>query len=442
MVRKRAIGKGGGSASAFPVSSIGRHEAVKDQHPHFERTVLDNGVRVITEHIPSVRSISVGAWVDAGSRDETASEAGISHFIEHMVFKGTRKRRMHQIAQRMESVGGYLNAFTSKEHTCFYARALDEHLDRAVDTVTDLVLSPTFPEKELSKEQDVVIEEMKMYEDTPEELIFDRLDSAMYPGHPLGFPVIGYEDTVRSFTRDGLVDYLDRNYSLDRLVIAAAGNIRHARTVALVKRAVESMDRPPVQRTPVPIPAHIPGEHAEVRPIQQAHLVVGCRGYDAHDQRRAALSVLNTIVGGGMSSRLNQNIRERYGFCYSIYSFTNLNADTGEFGVYMGTDASKVERAKKLIFRELEKIAEREVSPRTLSQAVSQVKGSIMLGLENMGSRMMRIGKQELYYGRYFSLDEVMEQLNAVTAADLLAVARDLFDESRFTTITLLPKGD
>lgn len=415
--------------------------AVKPTNHEFRRTVLDNGVRVLSEHIPSVRSISVGAWVDAGSRDESPAEAGISHFIEHMVFKGTRKRRMHQIAQRMESVGGYLNAFTSKENTCFYARALDEHLDRAIDTVTDLVLSPTFPEKELAKEKDVVIEEMKMYEDTPEELIFDRFDALMYPGHPLGHPVIGFEDTVRSFTRDGLNSYLDRHYTPDRLVVAAAGNVRHDRAVAMVRRATEGLDRRPQPRTPRPVPLADPTQQIESRAIQQAHLVLGCRGYDAHDERRAALSVLNTLLGGGMSSRLNQNIRERYGFCYSIYSFTNLNADTGEFGVYMGTDASKVDRAKRLIFRELEKMTERPVSPRMLVQAISQVKGSIMLGLENMGSRMMRIGKQELYYGRYFSLDEILAQVDAVTADDLLAVARDLFDPARFSSFVLLPSG-
>ncbi len=415
--------------------------AVKPTNHEFRRTVLDNGVRVLSEHIPSVRSISVGAWVDAGSRDESPAEAGISHFIEHMVFKGTRKRRMHQIAQRMESVGGYLNAFTSKENTCFYARALDEHLDRAIDTVTDLVLSPTFPEKELAKEKDVVIEEMKMYEDTPEELIFDRFDALMYPGHPLGHPVIGFEDTVRSFTRDGLNSYLDRHYTPDRLVVAAAGNVRHDRAVAMVRRATEGLDRRPQPRTPRPVPLADPTQQIESRAIQQAHLVLGCRGYDAHDERRAALSVLNTLLGGGMSSRLNQNIRERYGFCYSIYSFTNLNADTGEFGVYMGTDASKVDRAKRLIFRELEKMTERPVSPRMLVQAISQVKGSIMLGLENMGSRMMRIGKQELYYGRYFSLDEILAQVDAVTTDDLLAVARDLFDPARFSSFVLLPSG-
>lgn len=414
---------------------------MKPTNHEFRRTVLDNGVRVISEHIPSVRSISVGAWVDAGSRDEASAEAGISHFIEHMVFKGTRKRRMHQIAQRMESVGGYLNAFTSKENTCFYARALDEHLDRAIDTVTDLVLSPTFPEKELAKEKDVVIEEMKMYEDTPEELIFDRFDALMYPGHSLGHPVIGFEDTVRSFTRDGLNSYLDRHYTPDRLVVAAAGNVRHDRAVALVRRATEGFDRRPKPRTSRPVPVADPAQQVESRAIQQAHLVLGCRGYDAHDERRATLSVLNTLLGGGMSSRLNQNIRERYGFCYSIYSFTNLNADTGEFGVYMGTDASKVDRAKRLIFRELEKMTEKPVSPRMLAQAISQVKGSIMLGLENMGSRMMRIGKQELYYGRYFSLDEILAQLDAVTTDDLLAVARDLFDPARFSSFVLLPSG-
>lgn len=408
--------------------------------PEFEKTVLDNGVRIVTERIPSVRSISVGAWIHTGSRDEAASESGISHFIEHMVFKGTRKRRMHQIAQRMEAVGGYLNAFTAKEYTCYYARALDEHLARAVDTVCDLVLSPAFPERELGKEKDVVVEEMRMYEDAPEELIFDRFESLLYPDHPMGRPVIGFENTVRDFTRDQLLAYVAGRYTLDRLVVAVAGNVTHRRVVALVRKAIEGFAGSGHAGDRLPVRLHAADRLVEERSIQQAHIVMGTRSYDVFDQRRVALSVLNTIVGGGMSSRLNQNIRERYGYCYNIYSFTNLYSDTGEFGVYMGTDGGKVDRAQKLIFRELEKLASRPVSPRMLSQAISQVKGSIMLGLESMGSRMMRLGKQELYYGRYFSLDEILEQVSAVTRDDVLAVAQDIFRPEAFSSVILLPR--
>ncbi len=407
--------------------------------PEYQKTTLPNGVRVVTERIPSVRSVAVGAWVEAGSRDEAADEAGITHFIEHMVFKGTRKRRTHHIAQRMEAVGGYLNAFTAKEHTCYYARALDEHLARALDTVLDLVLAPTFPEREIEKEQEVVVEEMKMYEDAPEDLVFDRYEAAVYGDHPLGRPVLGVPETVRSFTRDKLRAYVERHYTPNRLVVAAAGNVRHGRVVRLVEKMTAEADRParPIER--VPAAPYVPTEHFEPRPIQQAHLLVGARGPGLDDERRSAASVLNTVLGGGMSSRLSQNIRERYGYCYSIYSFANLLSDTGDVGVYMGTDGGRVERARKLIGRELEKLAEKPVSERQLRQAKSQLKGGLMLGLESMSNRMMRLGRVELAFGRYFTLDEVTASIDAVAAEDVRALAEELFDPTRLSTVALLP---
>jgi len=406
----------------------------------FEKTTLDNGVRVLSERIPSVRSISVGAWVHAGSRDEQPSEAGMCHFIEHMVFKGTTRRRMHHIAQRMENVGGYLNAFTSKEYTCFYARALDEHVARAVDTVCDLVLNPSLPEKEIEREKDVVIEEMKMYDDTPEDRVFDIVEETLYPDHPMGRPVIGVEDSVRGFTQADMQEFMDRYYVPNRMVIALAGNVDHAKAVRMVEKAFRDSTRAPneVVRHTVE-PERAKPMVVEERPIQQAHLVLASTAYDVHDPRRVSLSVLNTLLGGGMSSRLNQNIRERYGYCYNIYSFVNMHSDTGDFGVYMGTDASRVEHAEKLIFRELDKLRQKPVTGRTLDRARSQVKGSIMLGLESMGSRMMRIGRQELYYGSYFSLDEILDMLDAVTPGDLQQTAQDLFARERFSVVRLIP---
>jgi len=405
----------------------------------FDRTTLENGVRVISERIPSVRSVSVGVWLLAGSRDELPGESGISHFIEHMVFKGTKKRRMHHIAQRMESVGGYLNAFTGKEYTCYYARALDEHLGRAVDTVCDLILSPDFPEKELAKEKDVVLEEMKMYEDAPEDLIFDRFESVIYDHHALGRPVIGFPETVQSFSREQLYAYLDRNYTPDRIVLAVAGNVRHEVVVRLAHTAFAGLTRSarPLHRTP--LNEYDAREVVEDRPIQQAHVVMGTRGLDVHHDDRVALTVLNTVLGGGMSSRLNQNIREKYGFCYTIYSFMNMHSDAGDFGVYIGTDGRKLDRAKKLIWRELQKLVEKPVSSRTLSQAKNQVRGSIMLGLESMSNRMMRIGRQELYFERYITLDEINADVDGVSASDIQRLAAFLFDEEQFSSVALIP---
>ena len=408
----------------------------------FEKTTLPNGVRVVSEKIPSVRSVSVGVWIGVGSRDETPEEGGICHFIEHMVFKGTKKRRMHHIAQRMENVGGYLNAFTAKEYTCFYARCLDEHLDRDIDTVCDLVLNPVFPEKDLEREKDVVIEEMKMYEDTPEDRVFDLLEEALFKGHAMGLPIIGTEETVRGFSRDGLFDFMQRMFSPERIVISIAGNVDHRRAVRYVSKFFNESETPhlaterPVRQ---PINAFVPSKSEERKRIQQAHIVLGTRAYHVHDDRRVALSVLNTILGGGMSSRLNQNIRERYGYCYNIYSFVNMHSDTGDFGVYMGTDESKVAHAERLIYRELDKLNQSVIKPRALDRAISQVKGSIMLGLESMGSRMMRMGRQELYYEQYFSLDEILDMVDSVTASEVLDVAQDLFHRSRFSVVRLIP---
>lgn len=414
---------------------------IEESFPAFQKTTLPNGVRVLTESIPSVRSISVGVWVDTGSRDEADAEAGISHFIEHMVFKGTQRRRMHHIARRMEAVGGYLNAFTGKEYTCYYARALDEHLERAIDTVCDLVLAPQFPQKELEKEKDVVVEEMKMYEDNPEDFIFDRFESVLYPDHALGRPVLGFPETVSSFSREQLFGYLNEHYTLDRMVLVVAGNVQHEQVVRLAAKAFAEAERRPRPTTREQVNGYAPQQIVEPRPIQQAHLVVGTRAFSVHHPLRSAQTVLNTILGGGMSSRLNQNIREKYGYCYSIYSFVNMHTDAGDIGVYMGTDETKVARAEKLILRELEKLADKPVSDRTLNEAKNQVKGSIMLGLESMSNRMMRIGRQELIFGRYFSLDTVIEELDTVTPDDVQNVAQALFNPDLYSRVVLLPQN-
>ena len=407
--------------------------------PSFTRTELPNGVRVVTEQIPSVRSVAVGVWVHAGSRDETVPENGITHFIEHMVFKGTERRRGYQINQRMESVGGYLNAFTTKEHTCFYARSLDEHLGRALDTVLDLVIHPTLPPREIEKEKDVVVEEIKMYEDNPEDHIFDHYEALIYPEHPLGRPIIGTPETVRSFDRPDLESYLDRHYVPNRLVVSVAGHVRHDDVVRQVERLLTGFERDPHQLDRSPAIDYVPQDLVLEQPGQQAHLVVGTRCYGALDPRRTVVSLLNTVLGGGMSSRLNQNIREKYGYCYSIYSFANMMGDAGDFGVYIGTDPGKVDRARKLIARELTKLAEAAVSPRMLERAKQQLKGSIMLGLESMSNRMMRLGRVELTYERYFTLDEVMAEIDAVTAEDVRVAAEDLFVPERLSSVAFVP---
>jgi len=408
----------------------------------FRRTVLPNGVRVVSERIPSVRSVSVGVWIATGSRDEEKNESGMSHFIEHMIFKGTGSRRMHHIAQRMESVGGYLNAFTSKEYTCFYARGLDEHLDRALNVTCDLILSPVFPEKELDKEKEVVVEEIKMYEDVPEDLIFDRFETAIYGDHSLGRPIVGYPETVRSFTRRDLIERLASHYTPERIVVAAAGNVDHDHIVRMVERFFATTQRKwkKNDHDRQAVPAFETQQLEERRVIQQAHIVMGGRSFGLADARRGALSVLNTVLGGGMSSRLNQNIRERYGYCYQIYSFVNMLSDTGDFGVYMATDGTKVDHARKLILRELKRMVTRPISSRQLNQAKSQLKGSLMLGLESLSHRMSRLGRLEMHDRPFASLDDIIAEVNAVTADDVQRVASELFDPDQLSTVVFIPE--
>ena len=407
---------------------------------HFQKTTLPSGIRVLSESISSVRSISMGIWIDVGSRDEADSDAGICHFIEHMVFKGTANRRAHQIAQRMESVGGYLNAFTTKEYTCFYARSLDEHLERALDTLSDLILAPSFPTRELEKEKDVVIEEMHMYEDSPEDFVFDLMESQLYKEHPMGRPIIGNEKTVRSFSRQRLADFVNSYFSPNRTVVTVAGNVNHSRLVKMVERRFDHSDRQESRAPRVPLNGYVPGSIVSEKPIHQAHLILGTRTFGAHDHRRIALSVLNTLLGGGMSSTLNQNIRERYGYCYNIYSFANLHSDSGEFGIYVGTDPKKIERSKKLIFRELSNLASHRVSDRKLQAVRNQVKGSVMLSLESMDNRMMSLGRQEVYYKTYKTLDEILEQVATVSSNDLRNLAEQLFKPDQFSIVELIPE--
>ncbi len=409
----------------------------------FERTVLPSGVRVVTEAMPTAHTAAVGVWVDAGSRDETPEEGGITHFLEHMVFKGTSHRPGHLINQRMEAVGGYLNAFTSKEHTCFYAKGLAEHAGRALDTVLDLVTSPTLPGREIEKEKDVVVEEIKMYEDAPDDQIFDLAEAVAYPEHALGRPVIGTPESVRSFSRETLEGYLASHYTPDRLVVAAAGNVRHAQIVRATEKLLAGLDRAPSRFTRTAPTEYTPQTISLTRPTtQQAHLVVVAPGLGAHDAHRTTLSMLNAVLGGGMSSRLNQNVREKYGWCYSVYSFANVNGDSGDVGAYIGTDPARVDRSRQLIVREMQKLAETVVSPRMLDRARQQLKGSIVLGLESTSSRMQRLGRVELTYGREIPIPEVVEEIEAVTAEDVRALAAELFAPERLSTVTILPEEE
>lgn len=416
-------------------------EKTSSGNPSYQKTVLDNGIRVVSERIPYVRSVSLGVWADVGSRDETRTQSGISHFLEHMVFKGTTHRSVRDIAQSLESLGGYLNAFTTKEQTCFYARVLDSNVAEAMDVLADLVQNATFKKEELEKEKLVVIEELRNAEDDPEDIIHDYFEKSLFPKHSLGYPIIGTEENLRRFQREDLQTHVSTHYQPSRIVVAAAGNVEHKSLVRLVERLFRKvrLGAPPSRRLPGPQRVASPGRKEFPRPINQAHVCLGTVAYSINHKDRYPLLVLNALLGEGMSSRLYQTIREKYGFAYSVYSFVNLLSDTGFFGAYVGTDKKNIENALGLVHKELHRLKSKSVSTAELKRTKSQIKGTMMLGLENMSSRMMRLGSSELYFGDYVSLDSVLKKVDAVTAEAIHRVANDLFDEKQFATVVIRP---
>jgi predicted Zn-dependent peptidase len=418
-------------------------QAISELNAVYRKTVLHNGIRVVTEYIPHVRSVSLGVWIETGSRDESETQNGISHFLEHMVFKGTTKRSAPEISRSLESVGGYLNAFTGKEHTCYYARVLDEYADLSLDVLSDLVRNATFPPKEIEREKSVVIEELRNAEDDPDDIIHDYFEKALYGSHPMGYTIIGTEKNLRSLTRHDIIRYYRSNYHPTKMVVSAAGNIEHEKFVELVSKYFGDSwngHKPDVMDRQRPRPRK--AETLELqKPIQQAHLCMGTRAYSIRSNNRYPLLVLNTLLGDGMSSRLFQNIREKYGFAYSIYSFANFQSDTGTFGVYIGTDKSHVGTSKELIQKELDKLRNKPISKAELQRTKAQLKGNMMLSLENIPSRMMRLGTSELYFKDVSTLDEILRRIDQVTTEDLLETANNLFDHETFSRVVFMPNG-
>ena len=411
------------------------------QEALYNKTVLDNGLRVVTEKIPYVRSVSLGVWLNVGSRDEDSSRNGITHFLEHMVFKGTKKRSVRDIAQSLESLGGYLNAFTTKEQTCFYARVLDMHVDEAMDVLADLVQNGTFKREEVDREKLVVIEELKNAEDDPEDIIHDYFEQALFPTHSLGFPIIGTEENLRRFKREDLLAHTASYYHPSRIVIAAAGNIDHNQLVRLVEKHLKNLPSSTYveqrKQGPTGIDHNTFAEYP--RPINQSHICLGTVGYSIKHRDRYPLMVMNALLGEGMSSRLYQNIRERYGFAYSVYSYTNLMSDSGVFGAYIATDKKNIENSIELIQKELTRLKLKPVSRAELERTKSQIKGVLMLSLENMSGRMMRLGSSELYFESFTSLDTILKKVDAVTPESIQRVANDLFREEKFSTVIVRP---
>ena len=404
------------------------------------RTTLPGGLRIITEAMPGVRSASIGIWVNVGSRDETPLLAGTSHFLEHLLFKGTGTRSALDIASAMDAVGGEFNAVTDKEYTCYYATVLDRDLSLAIDIVADVVLSATVTARDVDVERSVVLEEIAMRDDDPSDLVHDEFATALFGDTPLGRPILGTEDSIHSLTRRQIHGYYKRRYSPDAMVVSVAGNVDHKDAVNLVRRAftgrLEAPASPVAPRGGAAVVAPPSVSVAVVEDdTEQANLVLGCRGLSRHDDSRFALGVLSAALGGGMSSRLFQRIREERGLAYSVYSYTASYADAGQFGVYAGCQPGKADEVLGLMTAELDAASRGELSPAEIERGKGQMRGSIVLGLEDVGSRMTRIGKSELAHGDVLGVDDLLARVDAVTPEDVAAVAADILARPRCLTV-------
>src|SRR5579884_3614791 len=406
-------------------------------HRDIERTVLPNGVRVITEQMPHVRSVSVGVWIGTGSREEELHETGLSHFIEHMLFKGTKNRSSEEIARSVDSIGGGLDAFTSKELVSYSAKTLDEHLPLAFEILSDLVLNPLFREEDIEKEKSVILEEIKMEADQPEFVLHETFLSNFWKGHTLGKPILGTKDTVNKFRRDMVFDFYDRVYSPGNILITAAGNLKHHEIVRLVEDKFAGLAyREKPSAGPVPEP------HASIilkkkQSLEQVHIAMGVPSYPLAHAARFPLYVLNTVLGGGMSSRLFQNIREKQGLAYAVYSELNLFSDAGCLSIYAGTAVETARQVIQSVIREMRILKDELIDHEELRRAKDYLKGSLMLSLESTSSRMSNLARQELYFDRFMTLDEMIESIESVTREEVQRIAAEFFQSENIALAML-----
>ncbi len=406
------------------------------------RTVLPGGLRVITEQMPGVRSAAFGIWVGVGSRDETHAQMGSAHYLEHLLFKGTRRREALEISSLVDAVGGEMNAFTSKEHTCYYARVLDKDLPLAIDVICDIVTGALLRAEDVDAERGVVLEEIAMRDDDPSDLVHDEFMLGMFGQTDLGRSILGTQETIEGITRDAIASFYQARYRPEAMVVTAAGGLDHDEVVRLVAAAFESAGalrdttvRPmPARRDGASVPTS-GGLRLVPRPTEQAHLVVGVPGVPRADRRRYTLNILSTALGGGMSSRLFQEIRERRGLAYSVYAFSSGFSDAGVFGAYAGCLPNKVDHVLELALATLEDVARNGLTEEELARGKGQARGSIVLGLEDSGSRMSRLGTADLVLGELPSIDETLARIDAVSLDDVAREAAALLSAPRALTV-------
>lgn len=407
-----------------------------------ERATLSNGVRIVTESMPYVRSVSLGVWIGTGSRIERGAENGLSHFLEHMVFKGTTNRSAEDIAKSVDSVGGGLDAFTSKELVSFNTKVLDEHLPLAIDILSDLVLNPLFRADDIEKEKGVILEEIKMEADQPEFVLHETFISNFWKGHGLGKPILGTRETVKKFQRDMLQDFYSRVYSSGNILITAAGNLQHDQIVKLLTDKFSGLPK----RGPLPADS-VPKSHAPLilkkkESLEQVHITMGVPAYRLAHEMRYPLYILNTVLGAGMSSRLFQNIREKQGAAYAVYSELNLFSDTGCLVVYAGTASETAKKVVESVVNEFRELKQNLIGDDELQRAKDHLKGSLMLSLESTSSRMSNLARQELYFDKYMTLDEMLANIEGVQKDDVQRVAQQFFTTDSVALAMLGRLGD
>lgn len=389
-------------------------------------TTLPNGLRIVSEPMPSLRSVALGCWIDTGTRDENANEAGVSHFLEHLLFKGSEKLSAREVNETFDAMGAEYNAFTSKEATCFWARLLDQDLASGLDILAEIIQRPAFRQNEIDAERQVVVEEINMYEDDPNDVAFENFSRAAFADHALESPVLGTRESIRSMSRDDINGYWKRRYGAGSLVVAAAGSVDHERLVELISQRFGDWSGDPVPHDHGPVDAS-PDVRVTRRDTEQAHIVLGGPGLARADERRWAFEVLSNALGSGMSSRLFREVREERGLAYSIYAFKMAFADNGVWGVYVGTTPSQTGTAMNVIRGELSKVVEDGITKEELERVKGSIRGGLALSLEDASSRMVRLGRDELAGLPHLSVDERLEKLENVDLAAVQEAARDVY---------------
>jgi predicted Zn-dependent peptidase len=397
---------------------------------HYDLTTLPNGLRVITEPMPSLRSVALGCWVDTGTRDELTSEQGASHFLEHLLFKGSEKLSARQVSEIFDAIGAESNAFTSKESTCYWTRLLDQDLATGLDVLSEMIQRPAFRQNEIDAERQVVVEEINMNEDDPDDVAFENFSTAVFIDHPLEAPVLGTRESIRGMSRDDIHGYWERRYGAGSMVVAAAGSIDHAAVVDMVAERFGDWSGEAVAHEHGPA-APSPVARITRRETEQAHVIIGGKGLNRSDERRWSFEVMNHVLGSGMSSRLFREIREERGLAYAVYGFKLAYADAGAWGVYIGTTPSQVDTVMSVIRVELTKVVEEGITTEELERAKGSMRGGLALALEDPNSRMVRLGRDELVGMPHLSVDERLAKLEAVTLEDVQSIASDLFTGQR-----------